>query len=186
MRRYILSHLPIAMAYGFLVAALRGSWWPFQLSELLSWLGFVLGVTLGVVLLFLDRVAYTYAYPGEQLSQHVAWLFKDRKYGRALELLDTRRSEQKRLTFRSALFIVVWVPLAFFAITSTSALFGKGVVMGLMLHILYDSWRLQKLDPNALTERLFWQVKRVVENQEKMVFMYTVTGIFVWFSFWVG
>jgi hypothetical protein len=104
---------------------------------------------------------------------------------RALELLDDRRGEQNKLTFRSAIFMAVWVPLCFFAITSTTGLFGKGVVMGLMAHILYDAWRLQKQDPGRLNERLFWQIARLVKREEQLLFMWVVTGLFVVFSFWV-
>lgn len=186
MKRFLTAHLPVALAYGLFVAAVGGAWWPLSVGEVVRWVGWILGVAVGVVLLFLDRVAYTYAYPSEQLSQQFTWLVKDKKLGRALELLDSRRGEQKRLTFRSALFIAIWVPLSFFALTSTTSLFGKGVVMGLMLHILYDSWRLQKLDPGALSERLFWQIKREVGGQEKMLFLYIITAVFVAFSFWVS
>jgi len=135
--------------------------------------------------MFLDRVVYTYSYPKEQLSQQYAWLIKEKRYFEALSLLDSRRDEQNRLTFRSALFMVVWVPLAFFALTSTAGLFGKGVVMGLMFHTLFDSWRVQKKDPKRLNERLFWQIGRVVKPEEQLVFMYALTLIFVFLSWWV-
>lgn len=186
MKRYLSAHLPMALAYGLLVAAIGGSWWPFRATELWGWMGWLAGVLVGVVILFLDRVAYTYAYPHEQLSQHFTWFIKNKQYLRALEILDTRRGEQEKLTFRSAIFMAVWVPLAFFALTSTTALFGKGVVMGLMLHILYDAWRLQKMDPARLTTRLFWQIRREVSEQEKMTLMYVLTGLFLFFSFWIG
>jgi len=80
----------------------------------------------------------------------------------------------------------VWVPLAFFALTSTSALFGKGVVMGLMFHILSDAWRLQKVEPRRLHIRLFWMIKRPVTDEERLVFMYVMTAIFGLMSFWVA
>lgn len=186
MRRYLTSHLPIALAYGLLIMAIRGNWWPFEINELLRWVWWLLGTGVGVMILFLDRVAYTFAYPTEQLSQQFTWLVKRKNYVQAMELLDLRRGEQEKLTFRSALFMVVWILLAFFALTSTSAMFGKGVVMGLMLHILYDAWRLQKEDPGKLSTRLFWQIKRGFSNEEKLTFLWVMTGFFVWFSFWVG
>lgn len=185
MRRYLVAHVPIALAYSLFVAAVKGSWWPFEIETVLIWVWWLLGVFSGVFILFIDRVVYTYSYPEEQLSQQFAWFVKNKQYLRALEILDVRRHEQERLTFRSVLFIAVWVPLAFFALTSTSGLFGKGVVMGLMLHILYDSWRMQKENPAGLDRRLFWQIKRTFTREEKIVFMWAVTVIFVWFSFWV-
>lgn len=186
MKRYILSHLPIAIAYGLLIMAIKGSWLPFTVRELTGWGWWLLGVSGGVLMLFLDRVAYTYAYPEEQLSQQFTWFVKNKQFAQAFAVLDARRNEQARLTFRSAIFMIVWIPLAFFALTSTSAMFGKGVVMGLMLHILYDAWRMQKIDPEALNRRLFWQIRRTFSNEEKIIFMSILSAFFVWFSFWVG
>jgi len=186
MKRYVLSHLPVALGYAIFIMAIRGNWWPFAISTVWHWTGWILGVVVGVLILFLDRVAYTYAFPEEQLSQQFAWFVKNKKYGQGLAVLDLRRQEQEKLTFRSALFIAIWVPLAIFALTSTSGLFGKGVVMGLMLHILMDAWRMNKLNPASLDRRLFWQIKRQFTQEERLVLLTVVTGIFVWLSFWVS
>ena len=186
MKRYIFSHLPIALVYALLIFAIRSGWWDFKLAIFTSWIWWVLGVILGVLILFADRIVYTYSYPGTQISQQFAWYVKERKYLSALELLDMRRLEQERLTFRSALFMVIWVPLSFFALTSTTGLFGKGVVMGIMLHILFDAWRLQRSEPRRLHVRLFWIIKREIRDEERLVFLSVITALFVLFSFWVS
>lgn len=184
--RYVASHLPMALIYGLLIALLKGSWLPFEVSELVSWVMFVGGVVVGVIILFLDRIVYTYSYPTDQLSQQFNWLTREKRWWEAMKLLDARREEQNKLTFRSALFMVIWVPLSFFALTSTAGLFGKGVVMGLMLHILLDGWRMQRLNPSRLNERLFWQIGRTVRAEEQLVFMYVISAIFILLSFWVS
>jgi hypothetical protein len=181
MKRYVLAHLPMALIYGVVVLVLNAGW-----SEPISWLLWILGVILGVLVLFADRIVYTYSYPGAQISQQFAWYIKEKKYLSALELLDLRRLEQERLSFRSALFMAIWVPLSFFALTSTTGLFGKGVVMGLMLHILMDAWKLQKHEPRRLHIRLFWLIKREISDEERLVFLTILTVIFGAFSFWVG
>ena len=186
MKRYILAHLPIALGYALLIFLVRSGWWRFEWVSMLGWIWWVVGVVIGVLILFADRIAYTYSYPGTQISQQFAWYLKEKKYMSALELLDLRRLEQERLTFRSALFMAIWVPLAFFALTSTTGLFGKGVVMGLMLHILADAWRLQTKDPRRLHVRLFWIIKREITDEERLVFLYVITGLFVFMSFWVS
>lgn len=186
MKRYIVSHLPMAIGYGLLIALIKGNWLPWESSELVRWLWFTIGTSIGVTLLYLDRIVYTYSYPTDLLSQQFTNLTKQKLWGQALTILDARRDEQNKLTFRSALFIAVWVPLSFFALTSTSSLFGKGVVMGIMLHILMDAWRMQRNNPVKLNERLFWQIARPVTHEEQLVFMSVVTGIFVVLSFWVG
>ena len=176
----------MAIGYALLVFAIRGGWWRLDLVNMLGWIWWVIGVMVGVLVLFADRIAYTYSYPGTQISQQFAWYIKEKKYMTALDLLDARRLEQERLTFRSSLFMAIWVPLSFFALTSTSGLFGKGVVMGLMLHILSDAWKLQKLDPRRLHIRLFWLIKRVITDEERLVFLSVITAFFVVFSFWVS
>lgn len=186
MRRYILSHVPIALIYALVVYALRGISQGMAMGTVLNWIWWLTGVVVGVLILYLDRVVYTYSYPSEQLSQQFSWYWKQKQYGTALAVLDTRRLEQEKLTFRSAVFMAVWVPLAFFALTSTPVLFGKGVVMGLMLHILADAWRLQKTDPQRLHTRLFWQIKREITAGEQLGFMYVMSAIFILFSFWVA
>lgn len=186
MRRYIFAHLPVALIYALVLFAIRSGWWNFDLSIIASWIWWILGVVVGVLLLFADRIVYTYSYPGAQISQQFAWYIKEKKYLKGLELLDDRRLEQERLTFRSALFMVIWVPLSFFALTSTTGLFGKGVVMGLMLHILADAWRLQRSDPRRLHVRLFWLIKREITDEERLIFLSIITALFVLFSFWVS
>lgn len=176
----------MALGYGILILLVRSGWWNFSSFDWQSWVMWIVGVVLGVLVLFADRIVYTYSYPGTQIAQQFSWYIKEKKYLSALELLDDRRLEQERLTFRSSLFMAIWVPLAFFALTSTTGLFGKGVVMGLMLHILADSWKLQKLEPRRLHVRLFWLIKREITDEERLVFLSIVTALFVVFSFWVS
>jgi len=186
MKRYLFSHIPMALIYALLILLVRSGWWNIASFDWQNWMMWVLGVVMGVLVLFADRIVYTYSYPGTQIAQQFSWYIKEKKYLSALELLDDRRLEQERLTFRSSLFMAIWVPLAFFALTSTTGLFGKGVVMGLMLHILADAWKLQKLEPRRLHVRLFWLIKREITDEERLVFLSIITGIFAVFSFWVG
>src|SRR3989339_1137890 len=107
MKRYVLSHVPMAVVYALVLFLLNSGW-----NDWLGWVWMSGGIITGVLVLFLDRVAFTYSYPGAQISQQFAWYIQQRKYGSALSLLDVRRMEQERLTFRSALFMAIWVPLA--------------------------------------------------------------------------
>ncbi len=186
MYKYISSHLPLAVIYATLVFLLKGLFPLSPLSNYFSWVLWYLGVTLGVLILFLDRIVYTYSYPGTQIAQQFSWYINQKKYLTAFSLLYDRRLEAERLTFRSALFVILWLPLAFFALTSTPSLFGKGVVMGIMLHILADSWRLQKSDPRRLHLRLFWLIKRQFSDEERLTFLWVVTAVFTVFSLWVS
>lgn len=186
MQKYVISHLPMALGYALIVFAIKGLFPINVLGHYVNWMGWIFGVTVGVLVLFVDRIVYTFSYPGTQIAQQFSWYWKQKQYMTALALLYDRRLEAERLTFRSSLFMALWVPLAFFATTSTPQLFGKGVVMGVMLHILYDSWRLQKTDPRRLHLRLFWLIKREVAESERLIFLWVMTGIFVLISLWVS
>ncbi len=140
---------------------------------------------MGVYLLFLDRLVYVYTYPQEQLSQHFAYLWRQNKYRQALELLDSRRTEQQRLMLRSALFMGFWLLLAIFSLTSSLSMVGRGAVMGMMAHVLFDSWRLQKFDPEKLNKRLFWPIKRAFSREEQMWLLIIMTVLFGVLSLWV-
>lgn len=183
--RYVLSHLPLAIIYGLIIVVLRGRVWGLDIPLLLQELWWIIGVVVGVLLVFLDRIAYTFSFPDEQLSQQFAYYWKMKSYGQVLTLLDSRRYEQERLTFRSALFMILWIPLSFFALTSSTLMIGKGVVMGVMLHILWDSWRMMRKSPSRLKRRLFWQIKREFSDEEQSVFLWVMSFIFVLFSYWV-
>lgn len=176
----------MALGYGLLVFIFKGLFPIADWSYYLNWLGWMIGVATGVLVLFMDRIVYTYSYPGTQIAQQFNWYWKQGQYFTALSLLYDRRLEAERLTFRSSLFMAIWVPLAFFATTSTPQLFGKGVVMGVMLHILFDSWRLQKTDPRRLHLRLFWLIKREVLESERLIFLWVMTGIFIILSLWIA
>lgn len=186
MRRYFVAHLPVVVFYFLVLIGVRFLRVGLESSLIVDGVSIFLGILVGVLILFLDRVVYTYSYPQEQLSQHFVYLWKQRQYFQGFALLDSRRSEQEKLTFRSGLFIVIWIPLAFFTLTSTTSLFGKAVVMGLMLHILYDAWRLQRMASDRLNTRFFWQIARPVTHEEQLIFLWIITGIFILFSMWLG
>lgn len=135
---------------------------------------------MGFGLTYIDRLIYVYwLQPEDQLSQLVRDLIKQRRWKLALKEIHQRRNEQVKLTTRSALFILAWIPLTLFAVTSTGSLFAEGLVMGLGLHVLYDLWRDQQLNPAALNKKLFWQVKREVSLEEQKKFLYFFTGAFI-------
>ena len=186
MGRYLKKHLVLGLGYGLVMIGLK--WWQGRWGESYFWqdsLWFGLGVIVGVWLLFLDRLVYVYMYPEEQLSQQVIYWWKQKKYWQSLALLDARRSEQNRLMLRSALFMGIWVLLALFSLTSSLSFFGRGVVMGMMWHSLCDAWRLQRLNKQRLNQRLFWQIKREVSEEEKVGFLVVVSLIFGLLSWWM-
>ena len=144
------------------------------------------GGALGYVLVFLDRLVYVYwLAPHEQLSQQVQYFLNKRDFWGVLGLIHRRRKEQIRLIFRSFLFIVAWVFLALFALTSKSEIYAQALVLGLGLHLVYDLWRDQRSDPATLNQKLFWQVKRLVPMRIQRAFLYVFFGVFGWLTLFI-
>jgi len=128
----------------------------------------------------MDMIAYIYIlHPETQVSQHAAHLIENKQFRQAYDLIRRRQDEMDKLTTRSALFQVVWVVLAVFALTSVPHLFGKALVMSLGLRILVDEWREYLKDKNKLKRWLFWQIKREVSMDELKWYLYTMSGVYL-------
>ena len=81
---------------------------------------------------YVDRLVYVYwQRPHEHLSEQVRHFLRERRFREGLLLLDRRSSEQVMLSLRSVLFLVAWVPMSFFVLSSTSAVIGWGLVLAL-------------------------------------------------------
>ena len=150
--------------------------WRFDLT-LLFWL---IGGVLGWCLVALDRLVWVYwTKPETQLATQTRYLVANKRYQEARQTLQARREEQTELSFRSVLFQLAWVPLAFFTLTSTASFFGRGLVMCLGLHILYDQWCDYCQSPEKLRRWLFWQIKRPVSLEEQQIYLWLMTAVFV-------
>lgn len=178
LKKLAIVHLKVLLVYLAAVTILRWEF-PGSLRAFFDLLGFWVGGAIGMALLDLDRLIHVYAMrPHEQLSQQVQEMVRKRKWRDAAETLAVRRSEQYNLAFHNGVFALVYLPVLFFAITSSSGLFGKGVAAGVMVHLLYDAWRDQLAKPEHLNKWLFWMVNRDVTLQEQKVFLWILTGAF--------
>lgn len=172
------AHLRVLIIYLVAVTILR---WEFPRSfrSFFDLVGLWLGGVIGFGLLNLDRWIHIYVErPHEQLSQQIKGLVSKRQWKDAIETLLVRRSEQYNLAFRNGVFAVIFIPVLFFAISSTAGLFGKGIAVGVMVHFLYDAWRDQLTKPKQLNSWLFWMVSREVTFEEQRIFLWGLTGAF--------
>jgi len=165
------------------IGFLRGN---YNILVLMDWLQVLLllaGGIFGWIIVWLDRLVYIYwSHPEAQLSQYTRYYFTKKNWKAGINLMEQRKAEFKELTFRSALFQVAWVVLAVFALTSVASIFGKAMVTGLGLRILYGEWRDYLKDKETLKRWLFWQVKREISNEELKWYLYVMTGIFIWIT----
>jgi len=165
------------------IGFLRGD---YKILVLMDWLQVLLllaGGIFGWIIVWLDRLVYVYwSHPETQLSQYVKYYFIKKNWKTGINLMEQRKGEFKELTFRSVLFQAAWVVLAVFALTSVASIFGKAMVIGLGLRILYEEWRDFLKDKETLKRWLFWQIKREISNEELKWYLYIMTGIFVWLT----
>lgn len=140
--------------------------WQLDSSVILWWLGAILGFSF----VFLDRIIYAFwQHPEETLSLKLKEIFGGGRFVTGLSTLLSERQTQQHLMMRSVLFLFVWVAMGFLALTSVSALFGRGFMLGLGVHLTFD------LLTDTLANRRdlklwFWQVKRdIPESEMKMV-----------------
>jgi len=157
----------------------RLDFWKLEGIRFFSWF---LGGIIGWNLLVFDAVAYIYfTHPEGLMASNSRQIFRRKGVWEWLKFLFSVKTNDKP-ALRSILFLVAWVILAFFAVTSTSSFLGKGVVMGLGLHLLLESWQLQIRKPQLLNSRLFWQIKRIVTLKEQKYYLFLFTGIFALLS----
>lgn len=148
--------------------------------NLLWWL---LGTLIGFLFVFGDRLVYSLvSRPDETLSVKVKELFVRGRMTEGLKLLLAERYDQKELVMRSAIFLVVWAVLAFFAMTSVTDHFARGLVLGIGTHLIFDLIYDFREDKERL-DQWFWQIKRTLEPEEKRWFVIIMGGIYLLLAF---
>lgn len=144
--------------------------------NLLWWL---LGAVLGFLFVFGDRIIYSLvSKPDETLSIEIKEMFGQGRVKGGLELLLNERYDQKELVMRSALFLILWIVMALFTMTSVTNDFARGLVLGIGIHLEFDLLYDYFLDKERL-DLWFWQIKRTLEPEEKMWFVVLSASLFV-------
>jgi len=148
--------------------------------NLLWWL---LGAMVGFMFVFTDRFVYSiFSKPDETLSLKIKELFRQNNLVEGIKLLLAERYDQKELVMRSAMFVVVWIVLAFLTVTSVMNPFARGFILGIGTHLVFDLL----YDFIGDKERLdlwFWQIKRTLEPEEKFWFVVIVGIVYLLLAF---
>jgi hypothetical protein len=148
--------------------------------NLLWWL---LGAMIGFLFVFLDRFVYSIlANPSGTLSLRIKELFTQKNFVGGIKLLLAERYEQKELVMRSAMFLVVWLVLAFFTMTSVANFFARGFVLGIGTHLIFDLIYDFVKDKERL-DQWFWQIKRTLEPEEKFWFVVIAGILYIFLAF---
>jgi len=158
---------------------LRGFFLIFNLSLVLL----LLGGAFGMMVSWVDRLIWVYyTRPKDSLSVKVKGLIKDKKVWEAFETLKSRGHEQDKLAMSNVLFLAVWCVLSFFVMSSSPSWFGKGVIMGIGLSLVYGIWE-DWDDQEKLMGRLFWPIKRRVKQNEMQIVLAVFLGFFAMGAF---
>lgn len=133
MKKEFLTHL-LSTLFFFALITLYRRWFD-NPWYLMLWLGGLAGTFLPDV----DHLLYTLlTRPQEVTSQRVNHYLSQRQFLPAADLLLRTRHERLKTIFHNAPFQVFFLVFAFFIITSSGSLFGRGLVLAFMLHLLVD------------------------------------------------
>lgn len=91
-------------------------------------------------------------------------------------------SHQPFLATRSTLFLLVMVPLAFYVISSTSLMTGKGLVMGIMLVLLVEMVKLRS-QVDQFNSRFWSMVKTKLNSKQILWVIFMAVSFFLLLNF---
>lgn len=150
--------------------------------DIWSMVFFVVGTFIGFQILFLDRVLHAfYLYPETEFNQLVRSLWVNKNYVGVIKALAQAETLQEKLLTRSTLFLIVYVLMTIFVMTSTGSVLGTGIMLGMGLHYTYDFWRYSRT-PEKFAKQYLWQVKRTISEREVRGFVLVWTVVFIGLS----
>lgn len=132
--------------------------------DILWWL---LGAILGFLFVFTDSFLFGLLMrPEAAMRMRLREIFAQKKFPVVLTELLNEAHEQRSMIMRSFLFLVVYMVLALLTITSVGSPFGRGFILGIGIHLVFDF----VYDYLWETDRFniwFWQIKREFGAEEK-------------------
>lgn len=143
------------------VRLLTGRW---ELGMYLLW--WWVGAIIGFLFIFLDRLYYAiWQHPEETLSLRMRDLFGNGQILQGLAMVLQERVDQTKLAMRSVLFLATWVVMGLFAMTSVGGAFGRGFMLGMGMHLVFDLL-VDYYDRGRDLRLWFWQIKRELSDME--------------------
>ncbi len=170
MRKYLYTHL-IFLIVVFAVVTLIKRW--FSLGYLAFWAGGILGTFLP----FLDQLVYVFFLRPQDLdSLRVREILAKKQVYKAIEFIFATSKERDNLIFHTAFMQIFFLIFAFWVVSSSGNLFGKGLVVGLVLSLSTDQFRdlLEKGQINS-----WFSDFKISLSREKALFYWLLTFLFV-------
>jgi hypothetical protein len=149
--------------------------WSMGTGVLWWWLGGVLGF----VFVFFDwLIQLAVMEPEKVFDLKLKKVFKKENFKAGLIFALGEREEKLKLVMKSALFLVVWLVMGFFTVSSIANAFGRGFMLGLGTHLVFDLvWDYFKA-PEKLNN-WFWMIKRTLDWEEKRWFVGVVVVLYL-------
>jgi hypothetical protein len=168
MKRQLLVYYISFIAF-FLLISLARRW--FEPSFISFWLGGAVGAILPDV----DHLIYVYFLkPHELTSQRAVRMLSQGRLWDTMNLLASTRSERTNLIFHTAGFQLMFYAFAFFVLSSSANLLGRGIVLSFLLHLLVD----QYLDFRQLGSITHWlKSLNITIDRDKAVFYWAAMGL---------
>jgi len=143
---------------------------------------FAAGVFIGFWLLSIDWILHIFfVQPEAEFSKAVKEKWGQRKWRQAIAVFITTRQLQQKLITRSILFLVAYVVLALYVLTSTGSIFGSGIVLGIGLHFCLDLLNYRR-DLEKFHQHFLWQLKRRFSEREVLIMVGVFCTYFVLLS----
>jgi len=141
--------------------------WIFGVGVLWWWLGGVLGFCL----VFFDwLIQLAVMEPGRVFDVKLKKILKRENIKQGVADALAEREKSLKLVMKSALFLLVWLVMGFFTLSSVANPFGRGFMLGLGTHLVFDLiWDYFKA-PEKL-DNWFWMIKRRLPMEEKRWFV---------------
>jgi len=144
-------------------------------------IGLWTGGLIGAFLLDLDHLIYCFFQnPHELTPQRLRRYLQQGQYQYSLVLLFETQKERKRLIFHSLLFQIVLLVAAFFVLTSSAGLLGKGLVLALFLQTLISQF--DEFLKTGGMDSWFWQLRLDMPSNFQALYLLLMFLIFFGFS----
>jgi hypothetical protein len=132
MKKELLTQLVFFVSFFFIIC-LTKRW--FNPIYLFFWGGGLVGLVLPII----DHFLYAYLLrPNEIVSERIRSMVRNREYRSVIVYAVSTKRERSKLIFHTAYFQIIFTVLAFFIITSSGSLFGRGLVLAFLLHLLIE------------------------------------------------
>jgi len=132
MKKEIVTHFLFLIAFFSLITAFK-KW--FDIYYVVFWIGGVVGLALP----YFDHLVYVYFLrPQNEISLRIKNLISHGERKAAFEQMLDLQKAGAGLIFHTAHFQLIFLVFAFFVITSSGSVFGRGIVLSFALHLLID------------------------------------------------